>query len=726
MPMFLHEWQSLLDHGLRAYRAGDNATAERALRGVLQLHPDQADALHHLGVLAGEAGHAEEALVLLQRAARAQPKNPLIRASLGEVYHVLERYQDALKAYREALKLKPDMAAAHGNMGAVLQKLGKDEEAFLAYQRALQLAPPAYLQLVNMGDIRSKAGRYGEAIQYYRQAIELQPDQALAHANLANVFAERQQWIEAESALRHALALEPARPEFYNCLGIVLYATGRSQEALSMHDQAIRLSPAFGYFYSNRANARQALSDFDGAVSDLTTAIACHGQDATLRTDLGGILISLGEIARAQAVFRETLEVSPEHTQAARYLLMAALYDPEIALQPLFEMHRQFARRHRRDSRRAAFLNQCTAERPLRIGYVSSDFRRHPVARNLRPLIEYRDRQEFEIYLYAEVKKPDANTEWFKQQADGWRSIIGLPDEAAARLIREDRIDILVLLAGRFDDNRLLIAAYRAAPVQVSMHDPATSGLDEMDYLIADAHLVPRDTAERFTERIVRLPSFYLHAPLTDAPAVSPLPMQTRGHVTFGSFNNPAKINERVVALWSAVLHAVPDSKLLLKYRAVFNVPSVKARYLKLFAQHGIAAERILLAGEIEDIDRHMQRYAEIDIALDTYPFTGSTTTFEALWMGVPVVTLMGERMAARWSGAMLRKLQLPELIAEDETGYVAIAKTLASDPGRLAELRAGLRDKVARSPLCAERQRAKQIERAFRWMWRKWCVDKG
>ncbi|MHB1231158.1 MAG: O-linked N-acetylglucosamine transferase family protein [Burkholderiales bacterium] len=719
------EWQPLLDHGLRAYRSGDSAIAERALRGVLQLHPDQADALYHLGVLAGEAGHAEKARVLLQRAAKAQPKNPLIRARLGEVYHVLERYQDALKAYREALKLKPDMAAAHGNMGAVLQKLGKDEEAFVSYQRALQLAPPAYIQLVNMGDIRSKAGRYDEAIQYYRQAIELQPDQALAHANLANVFAEQRQWEEAESALRHALALEPARPEFYNCLGIVLYATGRSQEALSMYDQAIRLSPAFGYFYANRSNARQALSDFDGAVSDLTKAIACHGQDTTLRTDLGGILIGLGEIARAQTVFRETLEMAPEHTKAARYLLMAALYDSGITSQALFEMHRQFARRQQPNLRCAAFPNQCATERPLRIGYVSSDFRWHPVARNLRPLFEYRNRQGFQIYLYAEVKKPDATTEWFKQQADGWRSIIGLSDEAAARLIREDKIDILVLLAGRFDENRPLIAAYRAAPVQVSMHDPATSGLDEMDYLIADAHLVPRDSAERFTERIVRLPSFYLHAPLTEAPAISPLPAQTRGYVTFGSFNNPAKINERVVALWSAVLRAVPASKLLLKYRAVFEVPSVRTRYLELFGQHGIAAERIMLEGEIEKIDRHMRRYAEIDIALDTYPFTGSTTTFEALWMGVPVVTLMGERMAARWSGAMLRKLELSDLIAEDEPGYVAIAKTLASDPGRLADLRAGLREKVMRSPLCAERRRAKQIERVFRWMWRKWCAGK-
>jgi len=293
--------------------------------------------------------------------------------------------------------------------------------------------------------------------------------------------------------------------------------------------------------------------------------------------------------------------------------------------------------------------------------------------------------------------------------------------------MRQDGLDILVVLAGRFDDNRPLLALHHAAPVQVSMHDPATSGLAEMDYLIADRNLVPRGAAEKFTERVVCLPTFFLHPSLADADPPGEPPCVRGGQITFGSFNNPAKINLEVVALWVRVLREVPESRLILKYMGAFAAAGLRARYLELFRRHGITEERVIISRDgPEGRLSHLARYAQVDIALDTHPFSGSTTTFEALWMGVPVVTLEGDRMVSRWSAAMLRKVGLSHLVADNESGYVAIARGLAADPAGLARLRAELRDRVARSPLCDERARVRQLERVYRFLHKAGTAREG
>jgi len=257
------------------------------------------------------------------------------------------------------------------------------------------------------------------------------------------------------------------------------------------------------------------------------------------------------------------------------------------------------------------------------------------------------------------------------------------------------------------------------------MHDPATSGLAEMDYLIADRALVPRHTTEQFTERVVCLPTFFLHPRLDEAPYDPKLPAARNGWITFGSFSNLPKINENVVATWAKVLLAVPESRLLLKYMDLYTLPGVRSRYLSLFRQYGIGEERLIIPVQgAENRADHFARYFQVDIALDPFPFTGSTTTFEALWMGVPVVTLEGDRMAARWSTAMLRKVGLSQHIARNEAEYVEIARQLASNPGELAGLRAELRERVARSPLCAEETRTLQLERLYRRMWKIWTAN--
>lgn len=336
------------------------------------------------------------------------------------------------------------------------------------------------------------------------------------------------------------------------------------------------------------------------------------------------------------------------------------------------------------------------------------------MGRNLEPVLANRDRERFEVVLYADVAREDATSARLKALADRWESIAGLSDAAVADRVRGEGIDILVLLAGRFDRNRPLVASWRAAPVQVSFHDPGTSGLREMDYLIADRVLVPgKRPVERFTERVVRLPSFYVHAPLAGL-TIGEAPSRNLGRVTFGSFNNPAKVGPGVLALWREVLDAVPGSQLRVRFKNWFSNTGLRDRF-----ERALGAGRVEFEGEEADLAGHLCSYNRVDVALDPFPFTGSTRTFEALWMGVPVVTLAGEAMAGRWSASMLRALGLGDLIAGTPEEYVRVAVGLAGDGSRRADLRRSLRARVAASPLCDGRARARQIERLYRALWK-------
>jgi predicted O-linked N-acetylglucosamine transferase (SPINDLY family) len=326
---------------------------------------------------------------------------------------------------------------------------------------------------------------------------------------------------------------------------------------------------------------------------------------------------------------------------------------------------------------------------------------------------------------YADVSAPDAMTARFQTAVDAWCPIAGLSDEDVAAKIRADRIDIVVVLAAHFDRNRPLVCAYRPAPIQISFHDLLTTGLEAVDYFIADRTVFPKGAVERFTERVIRLPSIYVHAPLAEVP-VPPPPAAAAGLVTFGSFNNPAKINDQVLALWAKVLAAAPGSRLLLKFRNWFLVPSLQARIGAALRGFGVDPSRIQFDGAPDQTAGHLARYGRIDIALDTFPFSGSTTTFEALWMGVPVITLTGATVASRWSASILHTLKLEEFVADTPERYVGAAAALAGDSARLAGLRSTLRERICRSPLVDGGLRARQIERVYRAVWRRWCARPG
>ncbi len=532
--------------------------------------------------------------------------------------------------------------------------------------------------------------RLQEAVDCYRTAIDLDPDYAIAHNNLGSVLQDLGKWEEAVASCRKAIAINPDYAEAYNNLGNALKDLGALEDAVTSYQKALAIKP-----------------EFTGA-----------------HNHLGLALQDLGLLEEALASYNEALATRSDYVDAGRNLLFVALNIPELTPQELFSEHLRFAENHAPGIDRSAedLTNDPTPGRRLRVGYLSSDFHNHPVGNNVFPLLSSHDRTEFEIFCYANVRRPDALTERFRSTVDHWRPITGKADSEVAGMVRADAIDVLVCLAGRFDGNRPLVSAWRAAPVQISFHDGATSGLEEMDYWLTDSFLHPPDTAEMFTEELHRLEVFYQYPPIEDAPPVDALPADQAEFVTFGSFNNPAKINKKVIGLWAKVLKSVPGSRLLLKFKNLYGQASLQGRMSKSFAAHGIAPERVKFEASLDTAMEHLGRYGEVDIALDTFPFNGATTTFQAMWMGVPVVSLAGETFISRAAGSMLHQVGLGDLAVATPEAYVASARDLAGDLARLRSLREDLRERLEASSLCNAPAYARSIETAYRDMWRKWC----
>jgi predicted O-linked N-acetylglucosamine transferase (SPINDLY family) len=638
-------------------------------------------------VIACQEGRFPDAVGLLEAAIAEDGQNAVYHSNLGVALKGVGRAEDALLTIQQAERLAPDDNDIRFNVACLLQELGRSDQAISAYEAILKKDPDHADALSNLGALLLEAGRAELALPLLQHALVKNPELSVARINLGLALHELERLEEAASCFREAIAAEPIRADLYFNLANTLHADRRYEEAIACGERAIALKPDYAEAYHNIGNGWREIGDTETAVRR----------------------------------YRDALRLNPDNASAWRNLLSTLLYRPDVPPARRLAEHLQFSARYPTSTHRHSAVMD--PERPLRVGYISSDFRQHPVARNLEPL--FADRPAGNVFnaVYAQVRQPDDVTARFRARADLWRLILGLSDEAVVEQIRADRIDILVHLAGRFDRNRPALAAGRAAPIQISFHDPATSGFPAVDYLIADRFMVPRSGSERFTERVLRLPSFYTHAPLPDASDPGPLPAGTAGPITFVSFNHPAKLNPRVLGVWGDILRSVPGSRLLLRHRHRFSSIALQERVLSGLAAIGVDRNRVLFQAGDSSRGDHLSLYCQTDIALDPWPFTGSTTTFEALSMGVPVVTLAADTMVGRWSGSMLHALELDELIASSEEEYVVIARRLAADLTYLAKLRRSLRPLLAASPLCNGPLRARQIERLYRAVWRRWCA---
>jgi len=579
------------------------------------------------------------------------------------------------------LREQLESARSHHQAG----RLGEAERIY----REILAQQPDHAETLNLlGVLAGQMGRLDAALELIRRAIQQNPDFAEAHYNLGVTFEGKGHLAEAIASYRQAIRLNPDLAGAHYNLGTVLAGMGQLEEAITACRQAIRLNPDFPEAHSNLANA----------------------------------LKDMGRLDQAIASFRQAIRLRPDDPRAHNNLLFTLHFHPSYDARMIHEERRRWSRQHAEPLKKfiQPHANDRNPNRRLRIGYLSPDFRDHVVGRNLLPLLREHDHGQMEIFCYANVVRPDAFTVQFRRYADNWRSIVGLSDSQAVDLIRQDRIDILVDLALHMAKNRLAVFAHKPAPVQVTFAGyPGSTGLDTIDYRLTDPYLDPPGLDDQFySETSIRLPdSFWCYDPPDTELAVNALSAQTDGRVTFGCLNNFCKVNEQVLRLWAQVLQTIPTSRFML----LCPEGSHRQSLLDMLRRERINPDRIELIGGRPRL-QYLELYRRIDLGLDTFPYNGHTTSLDSFWMGVPVITLVGQTVVGRAGLSQLTNLGLPELIARTPEQYVRIAAALAQDLPRLAELRRTLRARMQASPLMDAPRFARNIEAAYRQMWRNWC----
>jgi predicted O-linked N-acetylglucosamine transferase (SPINDLY family) len=655
-----------------AYRKGNLALAERRLAKLERAFPDHAGVLHLLGIVVLAAGRPRDAIEPLRRAARAA----------------------------EAAGRNDMLAPVLNALGSAERRSGEPANAAQTLERAVRLAPGDADALFNLGNALWDLNRFADAARHYRQAAELAPDDARVRYALGEALARAGDGEAALAAYEAAVRLDPGHAKAHAAMGAFLLDRNDFARARAALARALELDPDLAETHANLGVLRVAGGDAEGA-------IAASARAHRLKPGL----------ASAHSNLVQQMSYSARHS-AAEILAEARRWN-DVHTRPLAAEARPFA-------------NSRDPERRLKIGYVGGDFRAHPVGYFSLALFAHHDARAFETFIYMTSPRADAFSDRIRASVAQWRDVWHLGDADLAAMARADGIDILVDMAGHTAMNRLLALAARAAPVQaVGGGLMGTTGVDAVDYILADRFEIPPGFEKFYSEAVVRLPHDYIcyappglsmsGAPSRDAPPVADLPASTGGYATFGCFNAAAKVTPEAVALWARVLAAVPGARLLLKGFAYADAEA-RARFLRLFAEAGVGESRLTLEGPSPHAEL-LAAYGRVDIALDPIPYSGGLTTLESLWMGVPVVTLPGETFASRHSASHLSNVGLPELIARDADDYVAIASRLASDRDRLAALRAALRARLAASPVCDGARYARGLEAAFREMWRRRCA---
>ena len=595
-------WGAMHYLGLIAHHNGRNDAAVDLIRRAIALRPDFAEAHYNLGIVLKDNGQIDEAIASFGEAIALKPNYAEAEHNLGSALRDNGQLDEAVAAYRRAIALSPNLPDAHSNLSNVLRDQGKFDEAIVACRQAIALNPNLPEAQNNLGSVLKDKGQLDEALAAYRQAIALRSDYAEAHSNLGNTLREKGQLEEALAACRYAITLNPKLPEAYNNLGSVLKDKGQIAEAVAAYRKAIALSISYAEAHNNLGNALKDKEQFDegwpsiGRPSpsgptmlkrtvisamrlkdkgELDEAIAAYHQAisvnpnfAEAHNNIGNALKDKGQLDEALAEYRQAIALKPNYVDAHSNLAFAMHYHPAYDDKAIAEEHRRWYRQHGEALWKfiSAHSNDRSVNRRLRIGYVSPDFRDHPVGRFVLPLLEHHDKSQVEVFAYAQVQSPDAMTGRLRSCTDVWRSIFGLSDAQAVELIRQDQIDILVDLTMHSAGNRLLIFARKPAPVQVSyLAYCSGTGLETIDYRLSDPYLDPPGEESFYSEQTVRLPdTYWCYQPIVDSPEVGPLPALANGAVTFGCLNNFCKVSEKTLGAWAKILREVPDSQLLL------------------------------------------------------------------------------------------------------------------------------------------------------------------
>lgn len=746
---------------LEATQAPNAALTAR--RALIRLEPGDRNGmvalLTSLAALADAAldrGDVNRAIPLYREARRLYPASLELCFNLAIAERDAGLMEAAVADFGAAARLRPDFARTHLELGLAEKRLGRLPSARRAMRRALCLAPADADGLYALGAVTDGNADPEPALRLLRRAARIRPEHDGAHAAAAIILQSTGRRADAIAGYRRAIVLRPAMPEALTNLCVALTEQGALFEAARLGERAVRLTPDSaaalltlgGVFQATRAPDaaaaifRMALDrrpDFAEAHGNLGAALSTSGRPAeaeqwlrraiALRPDqrtqyanTGLVLKDMGRMDDAMAAYRRALTIDPDWAETHSDMIFAMDLLPGVATAELQAARRVFNQHHGAPLRsaRKPLQNNRDPDRRLRIGHVTADFRVNSAAFAFGPILEEMDRTAFDVVCYSGVAAEDDLTRRFRAMATDWRSTVGVGDAALADRIRADGIDILVDMSGHSSGNRLRVFAHRPAPVQLSAWThPHGIGLETMDYIFSDPVTIPYEERALFQETVWDLPLCIPFRTPTEAPPVEPLPAENSGRITFGCLNRLSKVTAPVVALWAQVLHACPTADLLLKDKAL-NDPAERRRLAGSFAGQGVAPDRLRFLGGSSRAE-HLAANGRIDIALDPFPLNGGITTMESLWMGVPVVALLGAAPPSRVSAAIMTCLGLSDWVADSPEKYVAIAAAMARDPAALARLRCGMRARFVASPAGDISRYTRAVERAYREMWRRW-----
>lgn len=746
-----------IDNLVALFTEGRSKEAMSLAKTMTKHFPEHYVGWKMLGVIFSQMGQNENALIPMQKAVALNPNDAEAHNNLGIILQNMDQMGEAEASYRRALKINPTYAQAHGNLGSTLQKLGRLAHAEASYKTAIQLDPNYAKAYSNLGSLLQELGRLDEAVSSYRRAIQLNPNIAGYYLGLGNTFEALGRLEQAEASYNCAIQIKADFVEAICNMGIVLQKQGKFTDAEICYRRTLEFKPDYfdalvslGSYLQDRdrlaeaeANYRRAIAidpdraephcnlgiilqemgHHDEAEISMRRAIQIKPDFAKAYNNLGAILNDLGCLGEAEAHFRQALAIQPDYVKAYSNLLFQHIQDADKTPANYLMEARQYGQIV---AQKVSRFNEwrCSPQPDrLRVGLVSGDFSNHPIAYFLESVLAHIDSATVELIAYSTNHKTDEFTDRLKPHFVAWRSLVGQSDEDAARLIRGDGVHVLIDLSGHTRHNRLPVFAWKPAPVQASWQGYlASTGVTEIDYFLGDPYVAPACEAHHFTERIWQLPESYMCFTEPEvALEVAVPPSLVSGGITFGCLNNLTKMGDASVALWARVLKAVAGSKLLLKTK-LLNEIDVREAVIRRYAAHGIPADRLILEGAgALTRSEYLSTYNRIDIALDPFPYVGCTTSIEALWMGVPIITKRGDRFLSHVGETILHNAGMRDWIAVDADDYVAKAVAFAANPEKLAKIRAGLRQQVLASPLFDAERFARHLEEALWKMWSQW-----
>jgi len=705
-----------IQEAYKAHQSGKYELAEKGYREFLQNNPNHADTLHLLGCLKKQQNQFVQAIQLIEKAIDIAPQIPMYHYNLGFAYFSISKLQQAMDCWKKTIELDPDCMDAYANIGYAYTALNECQKAKEILYRGYNRSHQNQLILLNLATVYHKDDEFDKARQYYEKLLSINEKHVEALKGYGRLLYRTGRLIEAINCLLYLTNFQPDCVDTWYHLGCAYQDNCQDEDAVKCFKHALSLDPNTTRAYYNLGKIENDKGQLTSAKKYYQAAIDKNPSFSEVLVVLGALSLDIADFVNAQFYIQKALNNHKDNClEIGSINLYQSNYMPYIPRRQIYQNHLEWGK-NMIASCGYAFSPKLKIQNTIRVGYVSPDFRLHSVAYFILPVLRYHDRNHFKIYIYSNVLRADHITEKIRQYCHVYRNICGMSTRSAGQLIYEDNIDILLDLAGHTHRNRLDIFAMKPAPIQMTyLGYPGTTGLTTMDYRITDTIADPIDDTDHYTEKLIQIdPPFICYQPPDNSPDITDLPMNMNGYITFGSFNYLGKINDCVIQLWAKLLHQIPDARLVLKSRPFHDSLAYK-RFKEMFVSKGISENRLDLRASIPEFNKHLCQYHDIDIALDPFPYNGTTTTCEALWMGVPVLTITGTCHSERVGTVLMKSIGLTDWIANDKIQFIQKASLFAKQTHLLSRLRQQLRNIMKTSDLCNGALHVQKLESVYK-----------